>query len=110
MTGASMCDRLLEACAKLGEAELAALAVQSMHALGVPVGYVAHSCLLRALCVAGYHEVRPNRQMLSSIRRSMRSWLFICTGHRCVSQTTRAVSNQQSMPIPDTRCLQCPEP
>ncbi len=57
MTGASLCDRLLEACAKLGEAELAALVVQSMHALGVPVGYVAHGCLLRALCVAGYHEV-----------------------------------------------------
>lgn len=58
MAGASLCDRLLEACAKLGEAELAALAVQSMHALGIPVGYVAHGCLLRALCQAGYHEAR----------------------------------------------------
>ena len=58
MTAASLCDRLLEACAKLGEAELAALVVQTMHALGVPVGYVAHGCLLRALCVAGYQAVR----------------------------------------------------
>ena len=56
--GADLCDRLLEACAKLGEAELAALTVQSMHALGLPVGYVAHGSVLRALCLAGYHEVR----------------------------------------------------
>ena len=55
--GADLCDRLLEACAKLGEAELAVLTVQSMHALGLPVGYVAHGSVLRALCLAGYHEV-----------------------------------------------------
>jgi hypothetical protein len=61
MGGADLCDRLLEACAKLGEAELAVLTVQSMHALGLPVGYVAHGSVLRALCLAGYHEVSAMR-------------------------------------------------
>ena len=57
IVAADVCDKLLEACARLAEAELAVQVAQSMRGLGIPVGYVAHGCVLRALCMAGGHEV-----------------------------------------------------
>ena len=57
LVGADLCDKLLEACASLAEAELALLTVQTMRGLAIPVGYVAHGCVLRALCMAGRLEV-----------------------------------------------------
>lgn len=57
IVAADLCDKLLEACARLAEADLAVQVAQSMRGLGIPVGYVAHGCVLRALCLAGAHEV-----------------------------------------------------
>ncbi|BDA45785.1 probable pentatricopeptide repeat-containing protein At1g63330 at C-terminar half [Coccomyxa sp. Obi] len=56
IVAADVCDKLLEACARLAEADLAVQVAHSMRSLGIPVGYVAHGCVLRALCMAGNHE------------------------------------------------------
>ena len=69
--GAFLCDALLRACGALGEVQLALLTVQSMHALGIPVGYVAHGCVLTCLGRAGRLEVRQSL-VLTSPR------LFVC--------------------------------
>jgi len=53
-----MCDALLKACAMLGEIQLSLLTVKSMHALGIPVGYVAHGSVLTGLSRAGRVQVR----------------------------------------------------
>ncbi len=55
--GAFLCDALLRACAALGEVQLMLLTVRTMHALGIPVGYVAHGCVLTGLGRAGRLEV-----------------------------------------------------
>ncbi len=55
--GAFLCDALLRACAALGEVQLMLLTVHTMHALGIPVGYVAHGCVLTGLGRAGRLEV-----------------------------------------------------
>lgn len=54
---ANICDELLRACSHLPDSDLAQQVVQSMHGLGIPCGYKAHSYVLRALCSAGKHEV-----------------------------------------------------
>ncbi|CAL8470633.1 g10175 [Coccomyxa elongata] len=56
IVAADVCDKLLEACARLAEADLAVQVAHCMRDLGIPVGYVAHGCVLRALCMAGNHE------------------------------------------------------
>ena len=57
LAAADMCDALLRACAALGEVALMLQAVQAMHALGIPVGYVAHGCVLSGLGRASRLEV-----------------------------------------------------
>ena len=57
MAAAHMCDMLLRACAALGEVQLMLLAVQSMRALRIPVGYVAHGCVLSGLARANRLQV-----------------------------------------------------
>ena len=59
LAAADMCDALLRACAALGEVVLMLQAVQAMHALGIPVGYVAHGCVLSGLGRANRLEVSP---------------------------------------------------
>ena len=54
---AFMCDAMLRACAVLGEVQLSLLTVKSMHALGIPVGYVAHGSVLTVLSRAGRVQV-----------------------------------------------------
>ena len=76
--GAFLCDALLRACAALGEAQLTLLTVRSMHALGIPVGYVAHGCVLTCLGRAGRLQVRhslvpPLHTCLSPLKQQPRT-------------------------------------
>lgn len=57
LAAANMCDMLLRACGALGEVQLMLLTVRSMRALGIPVGYVAHGCVLAGLGRANKLEV-----------------------------------------------------
>ncbi len=59
LAAADMCDALLRASAALGKVALMLQAVRAMHALDIPVGYVAHGCVLSALGRAERLEVSP---------------------------------------------------
>ena len=72
--GAFLCDALLRACAALGEVQLMLLTVQTMHALGIPVGYVAHGCVLTGLGRAGRFEVRHALMFHPDMQHQPCSW------------------------------------
>lgn len=52
-----MWDALVETHSRAGHGDKARATIQDMRALGVPVGYVAHGCVVGAYCNAGDFEV-----------------------------------------------------
>ncbi len=65
---AAMWDAALEVAAARGEADIALQLLAQMKERGVPTGYVAHGCVLRALCAADRTQVcrtpRPHHARL----------------------------------------------
>ena len=53
-----MWDAAIFAHSLLGHPEDAAAAIGAMRDRGIPVGYVAHGCVVRAFCEANDFEVR----------------------------------------------------
>lgn len=92
IVAADVCDKLLEACARLAEADLAVQVAHCMRGLGIPVGYVAHGCVLRALCMAGNHEV--------SFRLGQLNWLAAAAQYNACTLTCLSLQCNATMYVP----------